>query len=34
LVAVFRPLASDVFAQQQQQQQQQQQDLQHDEGGH
>jgi len=31
---VFRPLASDVFAQQQQQQQQQQQDLQHDEGGH
>jgi hypothetical protein len=31
LVAVFRPLASDVFAQQQQQQQQ---DLQHDEGGH
>jgi hypothetical protein len=31
LVAVFLPLASDVFAQQQQQQQQ---DLQHDEGGH
>jgi hypothetical protein len=30
---VFRPLASDIFAQQQQQQQQQQ-DLQHDEGGH
>jgi hypothetical protein len=30
LVAVFLPLASDVFAQQQQQQQ----DLQHDEGGH